>query len=226
MSTVRRRVVILDDHDLVAESLEIALSVHGYDVRRVPVPADGGAPRSLVDALVRLRPRVLLLDLDLGPFGDATALIAPLRRAGIRVVVLTGEIDRARWGRALSEGAQIVLSKASALIEVISTVRRVDDGHAVLRPEERAELVAAWRDRMLERGADEVRLSRLSPREARVLGSLMAGMHVRDIATDRVVSEATIRSQVHAILTKLDVSSQLAAVTLAHRSNWQPPACA
>ncbi|WGY04579.1 response regulator transcription factor [Nocardioides sp. QY071] len=226
MSTVERRVAILDDHELLAESLEIALSVHGYDVRRVPVPVDGGAPRSLVDALVRLRPRVLLLDLDLGAFGDGTTLIAPLQRAGVRVVVLTGATDRARWGRALSEGAHTVLSKASALIEVISTVRRVDDGHAVLGPEERAELVAAWRGRVAERGADDLRLARLSPREARVLGLLMTGMHVRDIAVDRVVSEATIRSQVHAILTKLDVSSQLAAVSLAHRSNWQPPAYA
>ncbi|MBM7520300.1 response regulator transcription factor [Nocardioides nitrophenolicus] len=223
MSTVQRRVAILDDHELLAESLEIALSVHGYDVRRVPVPADGGAPRTLVDALVRLRPRVLLLDLDLGSFGDATVLVAPLRAAGVRVVVLTGETDRARWGRVLAEGAHTVLSKASALIEVISTVRRVDDGHAVLTPEERAELIAAWRERLAERGADEVRLARLSPREARVLGLLMEGMHVRDIAVDRVVSEATVRSQVHSILTKLDVSSQLAAVTLAHRSNWRPP---
>jgi two-component system nitrate/nitrite response regulator NarL len=226
MSTVERRVAILDDHELLAETLEIALSVHGYDVRRVPVPADGGAPRSLVDALVRLRPRVLLLDLDLGAFGDGTALIAPLRRAGVRVVVLTGEPDRARWGRALAEGAHTVLPKASALIEVVSTVRRVADGHAVLAPDERAELVATWRDRVAERRADDVRLSRLSPREARVLGLLMTGMHVREIALDRVVSEATIRSQVHAILTKLDVSSQLAAVTVAHRSSWRPPACA
>jgi DNA-binding NarL/FixJ family response regulator len=223
MSTVERRVAILDDHELLAESLEIALSVHGYDVRRVPVPADGGAPRTLVDALVRLRPRVLLLDLDLGRFGDATPLIAPLHAAGLRVVVLTGEPDRARWGRALAEGAHTVVPKSSALIEVISTVRRVDDGHTVLSPDERSALVATWRERVAERAADEVRLARLSPREARVLGLLMKGMHVRDIAADQVVSEATVRSQVHAILTKLGVSSQLAAVTLAHRSSWRPP---
>lgn len=50
----------------------------------------------------------------------------------------------------------------------------------------------------------------------------MAGRTVREIAIDGVVSEATVRTQVKAILAKLEVTSQLAAVGLAHRVGWRP----
>ena len=151
-TTVGRRVAILDDHELLAESLEIALSVHGYDVRRVAVPEHDGAPAALVATVRRARPRVLLLDLDLGGFGDGTRLIAPLARAGIRIVVLTGSSDRSRWGGALAAGARTVVPKSRSLIEVISSVRRINDGLPTLDGAERDNLVTAWRTHRAELG--------------------------------------------------------------------------
>ena len=74
------RVVIVDDHVSIAEALELALSVEGYDVRRVPVPEAPGSPAALVSSIVRLRPKVVLLNLDLGPFGDGARLVAPLAK--------------------------------------------------------------------------------------------------------------------------------------------------
>ena len=56
-----------------------------------------------------------------------------------------------------------------------------------------------------------------------MLGHLSSGRRVRDIAQVDVVSEATVRTQVKAILTKLDVGSQIAAVGLAHRIGWRAP---
>jgi DNA-binding NarL/FixJ family response regulator len=61
----------------------------------------------------------------------------------------------------------------------------------------------------------------LTPRERQVLGRLIEGNSVRDIARANVVSEATVRTQVKSILGKLEVSSQLAAVGLAHQVGWQ-----
>ena len=51
----------------------------------------------------------------------------------------------------------------------------------------------------------------------------MKGQTVREIATECVVAEATVRTQVKSILAKLEVTSQLAAVGLAHRVGWKPP---
>src|SRR5687767_14149344 len=106
------RVAVIDDHVLFAESLELALSVEGYDVRRVPVPLEERAPAALTAAVVRLRPRVVLLDLDLGGFGDGARLISPLARSGANVVVVTASIDRSRWGEAVRYGARKVLPKS------------------------------------------------------------------------------------------------------------------
>ena len=83
------RILIVEDHMLFAESLELVFSVEGYDVRRIDVPDNASSPGTLLSSLVRLRPRIVLLDLDLGGFGDGVRLIAPLARVGVNVVVVT-----------------------------------------------------------------------------------------------------------------------------------------
>ncbi len=128
------RVLILEDHVLFAEALELALSVEGYDVRRVPVPEDERAPAAVLAAALRLRPRVVLLDLDLGGFGDGSRLISPLARAGCNVIVVTASTDRSRWGEAIRFGARKVLPKSRPLNEILAAVRRINQGLAVMTP--------------------------------------------------------------------------------------------
>jgi DNA-binding NarL/FixJ family response regulator len=222
-SRSRLRVAIVDDHALFAESLELALSVEGYDVRRPQLPDDPGSPGTLLSALARLKPRVVLLDLDLGGFGDGVRLVPPLAKAGINVVVLTASMDRARWGEALRLGARTVLSKSRPLIDVMATVRRINQGLPVIEREDREELLRCWQRQRAENQEMYERIERLTPREAQVLAHLMRGRTVHEIAAISVVSEATVRTQVKSILAKLEVSSQIAAVGLAHQIHWQAP---
>jgi two-component system nitrate/nitrite response regulator NarL len=218
-----QRVLIVEDHRLFAEAVDLALTVEGYDVRRVEVPADPGSPGGLVAAIIKLRPRVVLLDLDLGRFGDGVRLIEPVARSGANVIVVTGSIDRARWGDAVRSGARKVLSKSQPLRDILATVRRIIAGLPVMDREEREELVAEWnRHRFEVQGVSE-RIDQLTVRECEVLGHLMKGRAVREIAGLSVVSEATVRTQVKSILAKLEVSSQLAAVGMAHQIGWQAP---
>jgi DNA-binding NarL/FixJ family response regulator len=221
--TARRnlRVIIIEDHTLFAESLELALSFEGYDVRRAPI-AEAGSPTALLSAAIRMRPRIALLDLDLGRFGDGVRLIRPLVGAGINVVVVTASGDRARWGECLRYGARTVLQKTRPLNEILAVVRRINQGFPVMDRAEREELIQLWHDQQSERDQLQKRLLLLTPREQEVLGHLMQGQTVRDIANLSVVSEATVRTQVKSILAKLEVSSQLAAVGLAHHVNWRP----
>jgi two-component system nitrate/nitrite response regulator NarL len=217
------RILIVEDHMLFAESLELVLSVEGYDVRRIAVPDNAGSPGTLLSSLARLQPRIVLLDLDLGRFGDGVRLISPLARTGINVVVVTGSSDRGRWGEAIRCGARIVLSKSQPLTSVLATVRRINAGLPVMTFEEREALLRAWHQQRSELQETMVKLSLLTTREAQVLGRLMQGRNVHDIAVLFVVSEATVRTQVKSILAKLEVSSQLAAVGLAHQVAWRPP---
>jgi len=218
------RLVILEDHVLFAESLELALTVEGYDVRRAELPVNGGAPSTVLASVVRQNPRIVLLDLDLGHFGDGVRMIGPLAKAGINVVVVTANIDRVRWGEALRHGARTVLSKSRPLNEILAIVRRLGNGQPVMEIEEREALLRLWHQRSAEVAQMQARIDRLTPREAQVLGRLMEGMTVHDIAAASVVSEATVRTQVKAILAKLEVTSQIAAVGLAHHVGWHPAA--
>ena len=217
------RILIVEDHVLFAESLDLALSVEGYDVRRVDVPPDGANAGGLIASLLRLRPRIVLLDLDLGSFGDGSRLIGPLAKAGVHVVVVTASHDRGRWGEALRNGARATLSKSQPLNDILSAVRRINAGLPVMAHEQREELLRHWHEERRATLTIQERFAQLTSREAQILGHLMLGHTVHDIAAESVVSEATVRTQVKSILSKLHVSSQLAAVGLAHQIGWRAP---
>jgi two-component system, NarL family, nitrate/nitrite response regulator NarL len=114
------------------------------------------------------------------------------------------------------------LPKRTSRRSVISVVRRVSQGQPVLDRSERDRLIAVHRRQTQHERVELDRLRDLSPQEREVLRHLMAGHTVGEIAALRVVSVATVRTQVKAILAKLDLSSQLAAVAVAHRAGWEP----
>lgn len=215
------RVLIIEDHTLFAESLELALSLEGYDVRRLALPEVGGSMATLRSTALRSNARIVLLDLDLGRFGDGMSLIAPLARDGANVVVVTASTDHGRWGACMRQGARKILSKGRPLQETLSTVRRLHQGLPVMTSDELERLLDAWRSERMVTEDMRRRLELLTPREKQILGSLIEGHNVREIARSCVVSEATVRTQVKSILGKLEVTSQLAAVGLAHHVGWQ-----
>lgn len=221
-STNACRVLIVEDHALFAESLQLALGLASHEVARLTAAAHV-SPADLASAITRARPRTVLLGLNLGGFGESTQVIVPLARAGIDVVVLTASDDRARWGECVRKGARKVLSKGRPLADILTTVRRLHLGQPVMTPVEREELLKQWQEDRARHDGDRQGLQRLSHRERVVLGNLMRGNSVRNIASTSGVSEATVRTQVTSILAKLGVSSQLAAVSLAHHVDWHPP---
>jgi DNA-binding NarL/FixJ family response regulator len=216
------RILIVEDHVLFAESIELALTLEGYDARRMPVPTEERGAGALVAAMVRLRPRIVLLDLDLGGFGSGVRLIPMLARSGANVLVVTASRDKSRWGEAIWYGARKVLPKTRPLNEILAAVRRINNNLPVMSIEEREELLALWHQERVDRAGRQERFDQLTVRERQVLGHLMHGQTVRDIAVASVVSEATVRTQVKSILAKLKVTSQLAAVGLAHEIDWRP----
>jgi DNA-binding NarL/FixJ family response regulator len=211
------RLLIVEDHQLLAGTLALALRQQGLEVQ----VAAGPSPEAVVELAGRLVPVLVLLDLDLGPpLGDGLDLVRPLIEAGARVVVVTGLTDRARLGACLDAGATGVLSKAHGFEPLLSAVQRAAAGEPVLDDDERRTLLAEARAR---RRSDAERLApfaALSPREQAVLAALVAGESAETIAARSYVSLATVRSQIRAILTKLRVNSQLAAVALARQAGW------
>lgn len=217
------RVVLVEDHAILAEALRVSLDLKGFEAVSIPVNANGGGRRELLHSVLKARPRVVLIDLDLGPAGDGTALIHPLTLAGHRVVVLTAVQDQVRWGSCLARGALTVVPKTAPLQAIIDVIRRVDQGLPVIPRNEREMLIQLWQERHTDDDERRRALARLTPREAHVLGQLAHGKRVREVAEDAFVSEATVRTQVKSILAKLGVNSQLAAVAMARDLSWTPP---
>lgn len=217
-------VAIVEDHLLFAETLEVALTLEGHDVTRLPVSDESMTSPRLLASLLRMRPGIVLLDLDLGPAGDGARLVEPLARAGSAVVVVTASIDETRAGECLRYGARAVLLKSTPLSSILAALRLISEGRAVMSREERQRLIAEYHQDKVNVQALRRRLELLTSREREVLAHLMTGLPVREIAIRSFVSEATVRTQVKSILAKLEVSSQLAAVGAAHKAAWRPPA--
>lgn len=212
------RVLIVDDHELLAQSLALALSGEGCEVR---VSSLSGMHEVLAEAEEHT-PDVVLLDLDLGGrLGDGVGLITPLRKLGANVLVMTGTTSRARHGMCLEQGALGVLSKSAGYDELVTAVRDGAAGHSSLSENARHELLAALRAWRSEQSHRLAPFERLTSRERQVLDCLLDGFSAGRIARDWVVSEATVRSQIRGVLTKLDVGSQLAAVAAARRAGWK-----
>lgn len=208
-------VAIVDDHALLADMLAGALRDQG---RRVSV-VDPQLP-DLVAHVAATRPDLVLLDLDLGIPEDGTSLVAPFVATGATVVVLTANRDQLARDRCLAAGAAGVLHKSlpfEALVDRIEQALR--DG--LLGPGEREHAAARVADH--DRGQRErlAPFESLTPREAAVLESLLAGQAVEAIARRDVVSVNTVRTQVRSILVKLGVSSQLEAVARARDAGWR-----
>ncbi len=212
-------IAIVEDHLLLAETLQAALRQRGIDTT-VVVPA---ALTTVQSALLDLAPDLVLLDLDLDECGDSTELIAPLSDAGIRVVVVTGVTDRLRIAAALEQGAVGYQPKALGFDALVAAACAVLSGVSILAPTERLAFLQDLARARAKHRRSFAPYSRLTDREQGTLRALSEGRSVNEIAADWVVSEATVRTHVRGVLVKLGVASQLAAVAEARRNGWLTP---
>jgi len=214
------RVGLVEDHTLLAQSLLLTLRSEGAEVEFIEVPGHEGAA-TVVEACLRRRPHVVLLDLSLGEgVVDGDQLIAPLSEAGVKVVMLTGSTDTARLGGCLERGAIGVIAKAEPLDFLVEQVRRAARGERVLTAQRRLELLLETRKERADREQRLAPFQSLTDREQEVLAELMRGRQVEEISRRMFVSAATVRTHVRAILQKLGVRSQLAAVARAREVGW------
>jgi DNA-binding NarL/FixJ family response regulator len=197
----------VDDHRVVRAGLTAILNESGR-VEVVAEAADGGAALELLrDQDRRESLDVVLMDLQMAPGLDGVSAIKAMREAGVDlpVLVLTTYETDADIVAAMSAGAQGYLLKDATDAELIGAVERVAQGRRALSPQ-----VA---DRLVDRLSDP--LPQLSPRELEILEALAKGKTNREIAQEAFVSEATVKTHLVHIYTKLGVDSRTSAVAVA-----------
>jgi two-component system, NarL family, nitrate/nitrite response regulator NarL len=216
------RITIVEDHGLMASTVAAALATQGWEVATVQPSAEHDVA-DVVYAVTEASPDLALLDLDLGDWGDAVPLVAPLRERDILVLVVTGVQDPNLHAACIAHGAAGVVDKGLPFDHLVTAIERTAERGTLLTEEERHQHLARLREHERERHRVLAPFERLSPREAEVLGELMAGHTVEEIAARWVVSKATVRTQVTSIRDKLGVSSQVAAIGRAREVGWVPP---
>ncbi len=115
-----------------------------------------------------------------------------------------------------------VIPKSRAFDDLVASVQQVAHTGSLLSPSQRDAYLSHLRQ---HRATEQARLedfADLTPKESQVLLALMDGLSADQIASDWVVSIATVRSQIRTMMRKLGVNSQLSAVALARKSNWPP----
>lgn len=185
MSVQRRaRVLLADDHRLVAEGLKSLLAP---DFDLVGVVEDG---RALVEAVRTLRPDVVVADIAMPHLNGIEALVQ-LRQDGDRVpvVFLTMHREVAYARRALDAGASGFVLKHSAPAELVTAIRAALEGKKYLTPQLAGEVLDAMKDGP-DRAADPI--ASLTPRQRQVLQLLAEGRCAKEIAASLTISARTV----------------------------------
>jgi DNA-binding NarL/FixJ family response regulator len=205
------RVLIADDHDVLATSLMTVLDQED-DIVGVGVAGTLEQARAMV---VSAAPDVLLLDHRM-PDGDGVAAIPDLLglRPGLGIAVLTASPGEHLLVEALTAGASGFVSKTRSLAEVAATVRAAAAGEAVVSPE----LLA----RLLPRLHGGEAQQQLTERERQVLDLVAEGLSNAAIAERLVVSVHTVRNHVANLSAKLGAHSKLEALAIAVRQGLLP----
>jgi len=226
------RVLIADDQALVRAGFRLILKSAGIDV--VAEAADG---EQAVAAALEHRPDVVLMDIRMprldGIEATARILAADAADTGIRIIILTTfDLDRYVYA-ALAAGASGFLLKDVTPEHLVAAVQLVRTGDALLAPAITRRLVEAFAPRLPVRsggaGSGRGGLSALTPRELEVLRLVARGMSNAEIAAALTLSEATVKTHVARILTKLCLRDRVQAVVLAYEAGlvgrptgWSP----
>jgi DNA-binding NarL/FixJ family response regulator len=212
-------VVVVDDQELMRMGLNMVLEAQD-DIEVVGEASDGSGA---IEAVARLAPAVVLMDVRM-PGIDGVSATRAITESGsdTRVLVMTTfDLDEHVLG-ALRAGASGFLLKDTPPEDLVSAIRSVAAGDAVVSPKVTKRLLSRFVERT-EPAVDPSVLDGLTGREREVMAHLATGLSNAEIATVLHLSEATIKTHIGRILTKLGVRDRVQAVVLAYESGLVRP---
>ena len=217
------RVLLVDDQALLRMGFRLILETEP-DIEVVGEAADGTAGVAMSSAL---HPDVVLMDVRM-PGMDGIAATASITAAGpdSKVIILTTfDLDEYVFA-GLKAGASGFLLKDAPPADLITAIRSVASGDAVLAPAATRRLIRQFTALLPDPGQQQNRdaiIAKLTDREQTVFAQLAAGRSNREIAADLYLSEGTVKVHVGRILAKLGLRDRVPAVVLAYESGLITP---
>ena len=194
------RILGVDDHPVVREGIAGMIALES-DMTWVGEASNG---REAIQQFRAHRPDITLMDIQMPELNGLDALIAIRNEfPDAKIIMLTTYAGDVQIVRALKAGAQGYLLKSTLHRDLLSTIRAVYAGKRALSPEASYEIA--------EHGTDDA----LTPREIDVLRLIAAGNSNKRIADKLSIGEASVKSHVENLLSKLGANDRTHAVTIA-----------
>ncbi len=205
--------ILVVGSNLLAGALASALETHGFATKHI-VPREAE-----IDDGIEWRPNLVLIDVRLLDVTFGSVLIGQFSRERLPVCVIDTADDDFRLRSWVKSGSSALIDRSEPFDQLFETINRFLEMGALPATSRSGQLGATFGAKRQQEPSLE-RFAILTERERVVLAELMEGHCAEEIASAAFVSISTVRSQIKAILHKLGVNSQLAAVALARRAGW------
>jgi DNA-binding NarL/FixJ family response regulator len=212
---VTTRILLVDDQELLRMGFRMVLEAQ----QGLEVVGEAGDGAEAVALTRQLEPDVVLMDVRM-PGMDGVEATRALVDGGSRshvIILTTFDLDEYAHA-ALRAGASGFLLKDAPTADLLSAIRAVASGDAVVAPSTTRRLLATIAHQLpVAEAADDVpRLSSLTPREREVLIAVARGLSNAEIADELVLSDATVKTHVGRILAKLALRDRVQIVIYAY----------
>jgi DNA-binding NarL/FixJ family response regulator len=209
------RVYLIDDHQLLRDGLRMLINAQ----QGLEVVGEAGGREEALAGVSRVKPDVVLLDVDLGN-DDGLELLPYLidRVPSMHVIMLTGVRDPEVHRRAVLMGAMGLVLKEKAAETVLRAIEKVCAGEVWL---DRTLIASILNERARGQPAshsqESEKIARLTDREREVIALVGDGLRNRQICERLVISEATVRHHLTSIFSKLNVADRFELAVYAYR---------
>jgi DNA-binding NarL/FixJ family response regulator len=217
-------VLLADDQELMRMGFRMVIDSQP-DLSVIGEVANG---REAIAAAARLSPDVLLMDVRMPEMDgvEATRRIVDSGSEARVIILTTFDLDEYVYA-ALRAGASGFLLKDAQPADLLSAIRAVAAGDAVVAPRVTRRLLSTYAHRLPAESSadssDRARLEQLTAREDEVLRLIALGLSNGEIAERLVVSEATVKTHVGRVLAKLELRDRVQIVVFAYESGLVTP---
>lgn len=206
------KVMLADDHTLVREGIRQLLEIDGS----IQVIGEAGNGEECLEKLRRIRPHVLLLDINM-PKKNGMEVLQKIKEENIdvKVLILTVHSEVEYLIKAVDIGVDGYLLKDSEFSELKRAICTVVNGERYIQPK----LIPILNSRLAARDVEKDKIDFLTDREREVLIQVARGMSNKEIAILLNITERTVKNHISNIFRKTDVSDRTQAAVFAIRND-------